>query len=134
MMELVTKMLGTVVSVQLDIMGLDVMIRVVTVTVLPVIRALATVQVIVPVDSISLGAWKHALLVVRTVVIGTMEYVTLVKKDFGGVTATIIVLHNARTTSVIRRVVTVQKGVSLISMVIIVMQPALRIVGVVVNR
>ena len=104
-----------------------------------------------------------ALMVVWTVVIGQMENVTLVKKVFMGMNATIIALQNAKAISVlssqervlpvkqvfmdravinhvadvsmeytIRPVVSVKKDVMLVSMVIIVIKVALRVVRMVV--
>ena len=60
---LVAEMMGHVVHVQLDIMAVDVVMCVLTVMEHPVIKIVASVTVIVLVDSISLSAQTHVLMV-----------------------------------------------------------------------
>ena len=82
-MDRVTEMMAHVVHVQLDIMAAYVVTCVLLIVMeLPVIKIVAFVLVIVSVDSISLRAPTHVLLVAWIVVTEQMQLVLLANLDY----------------------------------------------------
>ena len=82
MMDHVTKTMGHVAHVQLGIMAVSVARCVQTVTLLPVIKIVASVHRDVSVDTIFPHARAHVLMVAWTVVIEKMQLVIPANRDY----------------------------------------------------